>query len=522
MFLKMNPFATCPPDLCCMLLAANKVLSSRNFLPFGKTIQVMFSKKNFALLFFSTLFLPTIFSQNTPVLSENKQAIIASVDKHAQELARLSDQIWAFAETALREHQSAKLLADYAESQGFKVERSVSGMPTAFIATYGSGRPIIGILGEYDALPGISQKAEPVKTPLKEGAAGHGCGHNLFGAGSMGAALAVKELMQQGKLTGTIRFYGTPAEEAVGGKIYMARDGFFNDLDVCLDWHPDAEIDALTQSSQAMVDFKVEFSGKAAHAAYDPWNGRSALDALELFAHGVNALREHVRPSVRMHYVFTSAGDVPNVIPEKAVVWMWVRDSKRAGMDEVFARVKKIAEGAALMADVSYFIKLNNGSYELLVNRTGANALHQNIQLLGPITYTPEEQDFAKKIQAASGVEQTGMDGKIQPLKDTRPDPEGGSTDVGDVSWNVPEITLLAPSAPPKAPWHSWAVVACGGMSIGHKGMLYAAKGLGMTMVDLFENEGLRRDIRKEFEERRAGHIYKAMLPDGPPPVGSH
>ena len=482
----------------------------------------MFSKQTSALLLFSTLFLPILFSQNAPVLSESKQAVIASVDKHTQELTRLSDQIWAFAETALREHQSSKLLADYAESQGFRVERGVSGMPTAFIATYGSGRPIIGILGEYDALPGISQKASPIKEPLKAGAAGHGCGHNLFGAGSMGAALAVKELIQQGKLKGTIRFYGTPAEESVGGKIYMARDGLFNDLDVCLDWHPDTEIDALTQSSQAMVDFKVEFSGKAAHAAYDPWNGRSALDALELFAHGVNAYREHVRPSVRMHYVFASAGDVPNVVPEKAVVWMWVRDSKRSGMDEVFTRVKKIAEGAALMADVSYSVKVNNGSYELLVNRTGAKTLHQNLELLGPITYTPEEQDFAKKIQSTSGVEETGMDGKVKPLKDTRLDPDGGSTDVGDVSWNVPEITLLAPSAPPKAPWHSWAVVACGGMSIGHKGLLYAAKGLGMTMVDLFENEGLRQDIRKEFEERRAGHIYKAMLPGGPPPIGTN
>ena len=479
----------------------------------------MFRKRAFALPLFSALFLPVVFSQNPPVLSENKQAVLNSVKKHEQELIRLSDQIWAFAEPALHEYQSSKTLADYAESQGFTVRRNVSGMPTAFIAEYGSGKPIIGILGEYDALPGISQKAAPVKEPLLEGAAGHGCGHNMFGPGSMGAAVAVKELMQQGKLKGTIRFYGTPAEEAVGGKIYMARDGLFNDLDVCLDWHPDAEIDALTQSSQAMVDFKVEFSGKAAHAAYDPWNGRSALDALELFAHGVNALREHVRPSVRMHYVFTQTGDVPNVVPEKAVVWMWVRDSKRAGMDEVFARVKKIAEGAALMADVSYSIKVNSGSYELLVNRTGAKVLHQNLELLGPIVYTPEEEDFAKKIQAASEVPQTGMDGKLKPLKDTRADPDGGSTDVGDVSWNVPEITLLAPTAPPKAPWHSWAVVACGGMSIGHKGMIYASKGLGLTLVDLFENASLRADIRKEFEERRAGHVYKAMLPEGPPPV---
>ncbi len=480
----------------------------------------MSAKRIFPLLFSLLPFTPGLLSgQAAGALSDNKQAVLRSVAAHQAELTRLSDQIWAFAETALKEHQSSKLLADYAEQQGFKVQRGVAGMPTAFTATYGSGRPIIGILGEFDALPGISQKASPVKEPLKEGGAGHGCGHNLFGAGSLGAAVAVKELLEKGQLKGTVRFYGTPAEEAIGGKTFMARDGLFNDLDVCLDWHPDTELDALAQSSQAMVDFRVEFSGKAAHAAYDPWNGRSALDALEFFAHGVNSFREHVRPSVRMHYVFPVAGDVPNVVPEKAAVWMWVRDSKRSGVDEVFARVKKIAEGAALMADVSYTVKLNNGSYELLVNRTGAAALHRNLELLGPITYTAEEEAFAKQIQAASGVEQTGMDGRVKPLKETRPDPEGGSTDVGDVSWIVPEITLLVPSAPPKAPWHSWAVVACGGMSIGHKSLLHAAKGLAFTIVDLFENETLRQDIRREFEERRGNHVYKAMLPDGPPPV---
>ncbi len=261
--------------------------------------------------------------------SKNKQAILRSVDAHEQELISLSDQIWAFAEPAMMEYKSAKVLADYAEAQGFKVERGVADIPTAFIASYGSGSPIIGVLGEFDALPGLSQKAEPFKEALVEGAAGQGCGHNMFGAGSLGAALAIKELMQQGKLKGTIRFYGTPAEEDLAGKVYMARAGLFNDLDVCLDWHPSYENEANMSSSQAVSDFSISFKGKSAHAASDPWNGRSALDAAEFFTTGVNSLREHVKPSVRMHYVYTDAGQVPNVIPETSSVWLWIRDSSQ-------------------------------------------------------------------------------------------------------------------------------------------------------------------------------------------------
>lgn len=452
-------------------------------------------------------------------LNPNKTAVIKSVDSHAAELIKLSDEIWAHAETALRETKSSKVLADYAEANGFTVTRGVAGLPTAFIAEYGSGKPIIGIMGEYDALPGISQKAQPTPEALQAGAPGHGCGHNLFGAGSLGAALAVKELMVAGKLKGTLRFYGTPAEEAVGGKIYMAREGLFNDLDVCLDWHPADEMAANTQSSQAMVDFIVEFKGKASHAAADPWNGRSALDGVELFLDGVNMLREHVRPSVRMHYVIQAGGQVPNVVPEYASIWMWVRDSKRKGVDEVFARVKDIAQGAALMAGVESQVRVQSGDYEILVNRKGAEVLQKNFEALGPIVYTPEETAFARKIQEVSGVDQSGLDGAIRPLTETKENPEGGSTDVGDISWVVPEITANITTAPADAPWHSWAVVACGGMSIGHKGMLFAAKSLSMTMVDLFESEALRKEIRAEFEKRRDGHIYKPYVPDGPPPI---
>jgi aminobenzoyl-glutamate utilization protein B len=452
-------------------------------------------------------------------VNPNKTFVMQSVDKHQQELILISDKIWAYAETALKENKSAKELADYAEAQGFRVSRGVAGMPTAFIAEYGSGKPMIGIMGEFDALPGISQKAQPTKEALNPGAAGHGCGHNLFGAGSLGAAVAIKELIQQGKVKGTIRFYGTPAEESVGGKIYMAREGYFTDLDVCLDWHPDVEIAASTQSSQAMVDFIVEFKGKAAHAAADPWNGRSAVDGLEAFTYGVNLLREHVRPSVRMHYAIMSGGDVPNVVPEYAKVWMWVRDSKREGVETVFSRVKEIAQGAGMIAGVEAKVTIQTGDYEMLVNRAGAAALQKNLEQLGPITYTENEIAFAKKIQEQQGGQQTGLDGNIHPLKETQEHPVGGSTDVGDISWIVPEITLIATTAPANTAWHGWSVVACGGMSIGHKGMVFAAKSLAMTMVDLFESEQLRKDVRAEFEQRKGGHVYKAYIPDGPPPV---
>ncbi len=455
----------------------------------------------------------------SPKASLGKQAAVASVDRHRPELVTLANQVWEFAETALKETRSSKVLADYAESQGFKVERGVAGMPTAFVASYGEGKPVIAILGEYDALPGISQKAQTTKEPLLAGAPGHGCGHNLFGAASLGAAVAVKELIADGKLQGTVRFYGTPAEESVGGKLYIVREGLFKDVDVVLAWHPADETGADTQSSQAMVDFVVEFRGKASHAAFDPWNGRSALDGLEIFTHALNLMREHVRPSVRMHYVIQDGGDVPNVVPEHARVWVWVRDSEHASVDELLKRVRKIAEGAALAADVESTLRVQSGDYEMLVNWAGARLLYSNLTWLGPIQYTEEEQAFARKIQKETGVEEKGLSGDVQPLDENPEPPEGGSTDVADVSWNVPTLHVSVTTAPKSAPWHAWPVVACGGMSIGHKGMTYAAKTLAATMVDLFEQPARRDEIRREFEKNTKGVVYKGYIPDGPPPL---
>lgn len=458
-----------------------------------------------------------ISGQNT--LSKSKQDIINSVETHKAELIALSDQIWALAETAFEETESAKLLADFAENQGFKVERGIAEIPTAFVATYGSGKPVISVLGEFDALPGISQKAKPTKSPLNEGAAGHGCGHNLFGAGSLGAAIAIKELIESGQIKGTVKFIGTPSEEKFFGKIWMVNAGLWDDVDVNISWHPSTEIKADVQSSLALVDFIVEFFGQAAHASADPWNGRSASDALELYAAGINYYREHVKPTVRMHYHIQDGGQVVNVVPDYSRLWVRVRDTKRSGMMPVYERVMEMAKGAAILANVEYKISLISGIYEVLVNRSGGNIMQQNLELLGPITYTDQETTFGKKIQEMTGKEQVGMDSAIKPLEETKEHPGGASSDVGDVSWNVPNINLGVTTAPKDIPWHSWAVVACGGMSIGHKGMIYASKAMAMTMIDLFENPNLVEKVKSEYIDRKGDEVYEAIIPEGPPPI---
>jgi aminobenzoyl-glutamate utilization protein B len=446
-----------------------------------------------------------------------KQAAAASIEAQRAELIALADQVWGFAETALKETRSAALLADHAEKQGFRVERGLVGMPTAFVASYGEGRPVIAVLGEYDALPGLSQRAVSERSPLRAGAAGHGCGHNLFGAASLGAAVAIKELIAAGRLSGSVRFYGTPAEEAVGGKAYMARDGVFKDVDVALAWHPADRTRADMQGGQAIVDMLVEFKGKAAHAAADPWNGRSAVDAVELFTHAVNLMREHVRPTTRMHYTITAGGDVPNVVPETGRVWIWARDFDRAVLDGVLERLRRAIEGAALAAGVEGKATVQAGDLEILINETGTRMLDANLRWLGPIRYTEEEEAFARALQTASGVEARGMDGAIGSLEGQ--EPEGGSTDVGDVSWVTPTLHVSVTTAPRGVPWHAWPVVAAGGMSIGHKGMLQAAKTLAATMVDLFEDPAAREGVRAEFEKKTRGFVYRPYIPDGPPPL---
>jgi aminobenzoyl-glutamate utilization protein B len=468
----------------------------------------------FLLLTPSLLFAET---RGTAKFTDTKRAAAATIDANAAKMTALSDEVWRYAETALKETRSSKALADWAEQEGFRVTRGAGGLPTAFVAEFGSGKPVIGIMGEYDALPGISQKAQPVKEALEAGAPGHGCGHNLFGVGSLGAALAIKELIAAGKLQGTIQFFGTPAEEAVGGKIYMLREGVFKDVDVMLAWHPGDETSSDTKSSQALVDLTVEFRGRAAHAAFDPWNGKSASDGLEIFTFGVNMMREHIRPSSRMHYVVQQAGNVPNVVPDQAKVWIWLRDTERSEVDRLLGRIRQIAQGAALAADVESQVNVQGGDWNMLVNMAGQRLAWQNMEWLGPIQFTDEEQQFAKTIQKETGVAEKGLLGSLKPYDANPGPPEGGSTDVADVSWNIPTIHLSVTTAPYAAPWHGWPVVACGGMSIGHKGMLWASKALAATMIDLFRDPRSIQTIRAEFAKSTEGITYKPYIPEGPP-----
>ena len=468
----------------------------------------------------TTLLLLGLLSLNLAAqkMPKDKKEVVTSVEKHKENLIQLSDSIWALAETAFEESISAELLADYAEKNGMTVTRGVANIPTAFIATYGSGKPVISVLGEFDALPGLSQNSVPTKDPRIEGAPGHGCGHNMFGAASLGAAIAIKEQIEAGKIKGTVKFFGTPAEEKFFGKVWMVEAGLWDDVDVNVSWHPSAQIEADVQSGLSLVDFIVEFYGQAAHASADPWNGRSAADALELYTTGINYYREHIRPTSRIHYHIQDGGQVVNVVPDYARLWVRVRDPKRKVMLPTYERVKAMAEGAAIMANVDYKISLVSGIYETLVNRAGGEIMQNNLELLGPITYTEEETEYGKAIQRATGKPEVGMDGAVHEFKETEELPGGGSTDVGDVSWNVPNINLGVTVAPKDTPWHSWAVVACGGMSIGHKGMVHAAKAMGLTMFDLFKDPKLVTKVKEEYKTRKGDEKYKAMI-DGPPPI---
>ena len=449
-------------------------------------------------------------------VSKIKKEIQASVEQQKDQLIATSDAIWEAAETSLEEFKSSKRLKDYARANGFTVTENVADISTAFMASYGSGRPIIGILGEFDANAGISQKRQPTREARIEGGAGHGCGHNLFGTASLGAAVAIKEQIEKGQLKGTVVFYGTPAEETIFAKVWMARAGVFDQIDVCMDWHPGATIEAVTQSSKALVDFRVKFFGSSSHASSDPWNGKSAVDAMELYTSGLNYYREHILPTSRIHYQIEKAGDVVNVVPDYAQIWTRLRENNREKVDVLYERALKIAEGAALMTGTTHEVKLISGIYEIQVNRTGAEVMQKNLEALGEIIYTDREIDYANTILKETGKPEKGIDGSVHPLRETLP-AQGGSTDVGDVSQIVPIIRMSATVAASGGPWHSWAVVACTGMSIGHKGMIYAAKGLAMTMVDLYQDPRLVEEVKKDFKENKVNEIYDPRILPGPP-----
>ena len=474
-----------------------------------------------ALLMPFGLALMGVSTANAQTPSADKRAVLAEVDRISSDINGMAMQLWNFSEIAMREQRSSAFLADILAKEGFSVRRGVAGMPTAFVAEFGSGKPVIAILAEYDALPGIGNAAVP-KRLLREDSvtAGQGCGHNLFGAGSVGAAIALRRVMQARGLKGTLRLYGTPAEETLIGKTYMARDGVFNDLDATLEWHPNTHTAVGNTANQANNNFSVEFFGQPAHAAADPWNGRSALDAVELMAHAANQMREHVKPTARLHYVIPSGGEAPNVVPAYARIWFFVRDVDRQSVEDHYAWLLKIAEGSAMATRTTFKVTLTTGVYEYLFNRPLQEAMQKNLDLVGAPKWGEAEQQFAREMQKVSGRAETGMDGTIKPLAPSVQPVEGGSTDVADVSWINPTVGLEVATAGQDLPWHSWQAAASHGIPGASKAADVAAKVIAATGVDLLTDPQLLTRAREEFQKKTAGKPYQSAIPAGQkPPV---
>jgi aminobenzoyl-glutamate utilization protein B len=456
---------------------------------------------------------PLLIKVKPAKLTPHKKEALAWVDAASPELARLNDEIWRAAEVAMTEYRAAEALASYLEKMGFAVEREVAGLPTAFVGVYGSGQPVIGFLAEYDALPGLSQETVTFKKPVKEGAPGHGCGHNIFGVASTAAAVAVKDVMARHGIPGTIKLFGCPAEETVEGKVFMAREGVFDGLSCCIQWHPSSQNAVSLDSSNALNQFELEFFGRTAHSAGDPWHGRSALDAVELTDIGLNFLREHLKPTARIHYVIQEGGGAPNVVPDYARAWYFVRDIDRETLEKDYERVLEIIDGAAKMTGTTYKVHFKSGVHETLANRAGAEVVYSNLLLTGTPAFTEEEQSFAREIQKNIGVEEKGLSTKIEPFSHPEKSWGSGSTDVAEVSWLTPTTSLGVAFTPIGTPGHHWAAVACGGMSIGHKCLATAAKVMAASCLDFLSSPETIQKMREEWTTRKKGREYKSPLP---------
>jgi aminobenzoyl-glutamate utilization protein B len=448
----------------------------------------------------------------------SKPEVMAFLDARTDSLSTVAMKIWDWAEVGYTEVHSAALLADELEAHGFRVERGVAGIPTAFIATYGSGSPVIGVLGEFDALPGINQDRVPVRQPIEGKAAGHACGHNLFGTASMAAAIATAEWLKRNGRTGTIRFYGTPAEEGGSGKVYMVRAGLFDDVDVVLSWHPGDGNEANPGSNLAVKSAKIRFTGVSAHAAVAPERGRSALDAVEALNFMANLMREHVPQETRLHYVITSGGSAPNVVPDFAEVYYYVRHPDPEQVREIFDRLVQAAEGAAQGTGTTMASEVMGGSYSRLPIVALQELVHENLALVGGVRYTAQERAFAEELKtslpATPPIESAAM---VQPLEWEQ---GYASSDAGDVSWTVPTSTLGAATWVPGTAAHTWQAIAAGGTSIGVKGMMVAAKTIALSAVDLLSDAHKVAAIRAEFLEKRGADFrYRPLLGDRDPPL---
>lgn len=447
-------------------------------------------------------------------MSNDYTAVDRAVHDLTPVIENLATELWDLAEVSLHEVESERLVLGALEELGFQAtSTATAGVATAFVAEWGAGAPVIGLLAEYDALPGLGNAAVPRQEPRADGkASGHGCGHNLFGAGVVGAAAALKRVMAEQGLPGTLRVYGCAAEESEGAKIYMAREGLFDDLDAALHWHPGDSATVMNIRLLAINQLQIEFFGRTAHAGAAPWLGRSAVHAAELFAHGLNLMREHVQPTVRMHYKYDQAGLAPNVVPDYARLTVIVRDTERASVEALTSWVMQVAEGAALATQTTARAEVVNGAYDLLPNGPLAERMQTQLERIGVPGYSANELDFALEMQRNYGAPDQGMAGAVSPLPDDRT-VLGASTDVGDVSYLTPTIGASVPTLPLGIGLHTWAATASHGTSIGLKGALMAARVLAGMGLDLVTDAELRANARADFDRRTQGNLYRSPLP---------
>ncbi len=466
------------------------------------------------------VFILTLFLVPFLALAQDNEALktnaIKSLDTQFDTYKKIAHQIWDYSEVGYKEYKSAELLQNTLKNAGFSVVSSAADIPTAFVATFGEGKPVIGILAEFDALPGLGQAAEPEKKSIEGKVAGHACGHHLFGAASVAAAIELKNTMLKNKMAGTIKLYGTPAEEGGSGKVYMVRAGLFNGVDVVLHWHPGDANSSNPASSLANISAKFRFRGIASHAAGAPDRGRSALDGVEAMNNMVNMMREHIPQESRIHYVITDGGKAPNVVPDFAEVYYYVRNPRRDVVKELFERIVKCANGAAMGTETKVEYEIIGGAFDLLPIKVLAQTMHANLTKVGGVTYTPDELAFGQKLQQ-SFISKIRPDlnnaAKIEPYKDESYRTGGGSTDVGDVSWAVPTVGLRTATWIPGTPAHSWQAVACGGKDMGIKGLMVAAKTLVLTGIDLLTDKTLIEKATQEFiKSRGADFKYEPLL----------
>ncbi len=458
-----------------------------------------------------------------PVLSAELDAAqktaVADVESRVEELKAINKAIWEYAEVGLEEHKSSALLVSKLKANGFEVRTGVSNMPTAFVATFGSGQPVIGILAEYDALPGLSQKVDGDRVPVAEGAPGHGCGHSGLGTAAVGAVIAAKAAMQKHGLKGTIKLFGTPAEETLIGKVYMLLDGQFDGLDVCLHWHPASKTGVWAGSSKAAVSAKFTFNGVAAHAAGSPEKGRSALDAVELMNVGANFMREHIKEDARIHYVVTNGGGAPNVVPAEATVWYYVRADQHKDVESYFEWVNDIAKGAALMTRTKVSVQVDTDCHEIIRNQPLAEMLHRNLELIGAPQFNETERAFARRLQQPlleqfGGQIKLALEEAVEPLAEAA-EISKGSTDVGDVSWYIPTSGIRAACFAAESPGHSWQNVSAMGSTIGEKGTIVATKALAISAIDLLQKPDLIIAAKADWKAKLDNRKYTSLIPKG-------